>query len=126
MSNALQQLMNIKPRFKEFEVEIEEGTVVKYKAKGLNGEEFEAYQKELIEFNNGERKFNSEKTIPALVFNTLHDMEGNRVFGKLDRALVDKLPYGILKEMFVPAAEMNGMATTEEEKVKNLEATQKD
>lgn len=125
-NTALQHLMDIKTKFTEFEIR-----GMKYKAKQLTGEEFKEYQKDIIEFSvdtkgNQVRKFKSENVIVAIIFTALFDVDESRVFKKGDKSLINTLPQELLNEIFPHVAAANGIGTTEDEKVKNLKAIQKD
>jgi len=111
---SLQHLLEIKPTFLEFEIE-----GVKYKAKELTGEEFKAYQKEIISYGaNGAREYKAENVMSALVFAALYDENEQKVFSPKDRKLVEKLPQRILTEIFEYVSKANGMGD-DEDKVKN-------
>lgn len=121
MNKALQHLTSIKAEYTDFEIHGE-----KYKAKSLTGDEYKRYQQEIVTFDGDKREFHAEEVIQALIFEALCDDEGNRVFGRTDRALVGTLPNTLLTEIFPFVAAANGVGVTKDKTAKNLKAIQKD
>lgn len=101
---GLQHLMEMKEEYLDFEID-----GILYKAKELNGKEYMVYQSELFEMKGDKKVYHLENVQDALIYASLCDAEGIKVFKKSDKVLIGKLPQHVIKIIWEAVTEVNGM-----------------
>ena len=100
-------------REKLFELEFEQIEIDikgdKYIVKEMNAKDAGEYESSLYTVVGQTVKYNTKNAKEKLVLRTLCEVNGDRIFGDNDIALIGKLPASVVDKVFQIASKLNGL-----------------